>query len=150
MSIKERCLMGLLFLINSLIWSSAGFITGNSIIYAFAKGVGVTALFVLAGLFCGYFAAKLVIYKLDHEVSGREPDQQRGIDKKYEQPDESEVLEHDENDTTFHIGQFGSKNPASTLVCKICKGKEFNIGTDAYYTAIKCVKCDWQICIHEG
>ncbi len=40
--------------------------------------------------------------------------------------------------------------PLKTLVCKTCGGKEFNVGKGSYWTQIKCVKCGYEVCVHEG
>lgn len=50
----------------------------------------------------------------------------------------------------FHVGQSYTKNTAKTLACSICGGTEFNVGQDDFFTAIKCVKCQWEMCIHDG
>jgi len=50
----------------------------------------------------------------------------------------------------FEIGQCYEETPAKTLVCKKCKSKRFIVGQGDYFTAIKCEKCGYEICIHEG
>lgn len=40
--------------------------------------------------------------------------------------------------------------PAPTLRCKICGSTEFTVGSGSYFTAIKCPKCEWELCIHDG
>ena len=52
--------------------------------------------------------------------------------------------------TLFHIGQYYEHKPAKTIFCKRCGGKEFHVGRGNCWTGIKCVNCDWEICIHEG
>ena len=51
---------------------------------------------------------------------------------------------------TFRIGQSYEKVAATTLGCKLCGGIEFNVGWSSYYTAIKCPRCGWECCIHDG
>ena len=51
-------------------------------------------------------------------------------------------------ETLFHIGD--GDMIAQTLVCKKCDGDQFNVGRASYYTAIRCVKCEWEICVHNG
>lgn len=63
-------------------------------------------------------------------------------------PGQEEFIEEKE-DCLFHIGQYQSRL-AKTAYCKHCGGKEFNVGIEDYYTAIKCVKCEYEFCIHEG
>ena len=50
----------------------------------------------------------------------------------------------------FEIGQCYEETPAKTLICKKCKSKKFIVGQGNYFTAIKCEKCEYEICIHEG
>ena len=52
--------------------------------------------------------------------------------------------------TVFTIGQTGDDNPAATYQCVRCGGTKFNVGTGKYYTAIRCVECKWEMCVHEG
>lgn len=55
-------------------------------------------------------------------------------------------------DELFHIGQsYGHESgKADTAHCKNCGGKEFNVGIGDYYTAVRCVACEFEICVHEG
>jgi len=53
-------------------------------------------------------------------------------------------------DALFHIGQSYEEKVVDTLYCKKCGGKDFNVGVGSYYTAIKCVSCQWEVCVHEG
>ena len=64
--------------------------------------------------------------------------------------DDDRVLDRDEADDTFHIGQTYEDVAATTLVCRICRGREFNAGAGDYYTALRCPTCGWELCIHEG
>jgi len=50
----------------------------------------------------------------------------------------------------FSIGQYFDKNPATAIRCKTCKGLQFNVGKGSYFTAVKCVNCGWEVCIHDG
>ena len=59
--------------------------------------------------------------------------------------DYCELIEGD-----FDIGQCYEDTPAKTLVCKKCKSKKFIVGQASYFTAIKCEKCGYEICIHSG
>ena len=52
--------------------------------------------------------------------------------------------------TVFHIGQSYEETPAKTVRCTECGGTEFYVGSSDYWTGIKCKKCEWEICIHEG
>ena len=53
-------------------------------------------------------------------------------------------------DTTFSIGQSYQDVAATTLICKFCQGSTFNIGQGSYFTAVKCVQCGQQSCVHDG
>jgi len=78
----------------------------------------------------------------------------REIDKSFVTPDWSGgkdwPVQKLEDDTTFHIGQCYDKLAATTLSCKNCGNKEFNVGVGGHFTAIRCPKCEWEICIHDG
>ena len=50
----------------------------------------------------------------------------------------------------FHIGQSYKNKPVMSVVCKKCGGTQFQVGVDSYFTVIKCVNCEWEMCIHEG
>lgn len=54
------------------------------------------------------------------------------------------------DDETFHIGQGYDDFAATTLSCKICGGTEFNVGVGHCFTAIRCPKCGWEVCVHDG
>lgn len=49
------------------------------------------------------------------------------------------------DDDTFHIGQCYENVAAKTIQCVGCDGKEFNVGEGKYFTAIRCVKCKWEM-----
>jgi hypothetical protein len=53
-------------------------------------------------------------------------------------------------DSFFHIGQSSTGEVVHTVFCKHCGGKEFNVGQGSYFTAIKCINCQWEVCIHDG
>jgi ribosomal protein S27E len=71
-------------------------------------------------------------------------------DKRYKKPDIDEVVEKFKKDKTFVIGQIYERHAATTLRCKKCKSMAFNVGSGSWFTAIKCVNCEWQICVHDG
>ena len=39
---------------------------------------------------------------------------------------------------------------AQTLICRQCGSDQFIVAHWNYFTAIKCVKCKWERCIHDG
>lgn len=63
-------------------------------------------------------------------------------------PGEEEFIET-KQDHLFHIGQY-NQGLAKTVYCKHCGGKEFNVGQEYYFTAIRCTTCEYEVCIHEG
>jgi hypothetical protein len=52
--------------------------------------------------------------------------------------------------STFSIGQSYEDEPAKDMYCDLCKGTEFNVGQGSYFTALRCVTCKWEVCIHNG
>ena len=63
-------------------------------------------------------------------------------------------LPEDEHETVadglFHIGQGGEKKAVETVRCLTCGSKKFHVGLGEYFTGIKCVKCGWERCVHDG
>jgi len=49
----------------------------------------------------------------------------------------------------FHIGQGYSNKPAPNIACR-CGNNQFSVGSGEYFTAIRCDKCGWERCIHNG
>lgn len=43
-----------------------------------------------------------------------------------------------------------NENPAKQQSYKLCGGIDFHVAKDDYYTAIRCVKCRVEVCVHEG
>jgi ribosomal protein L37E len=62
----------------------------------------------------------------------------------------SEDFVEEMEDGLFSIGQSYDETPAKTLVCKRCGGNQFNVGQGGYFTAIKCVTCQYEVCVHDG
>lgn len=63
-------------------------------------------------------------------------------------PKESFINEKQDN--LFHLSQSYEKKIVDTIYCKHCGGKDFNVGVGDYYTAIRCINCEWEMCIHKG
>jgi hypothetical protein len=61
-----------------------------------------------------------------------------------------DLLTEKVEDNTFHLGQLYEDDAAKLIYCKKCKSREFNVGQGSYFTAIRCVNCHWEICIHDG
>lgn len=56
----------------------------------------------------------------------------------------------EKNEIEFNIGQGYEEIPARTLICKHCGCDKFKVGQGNCFTAIKCIKCEYEVCIHEG
>ena len=50
----------------------------------------------------------------------------------------------------FHVKRIYAKETCVTIVCKSCGADKFTVGQGGYFTAIKCDKCGWERCIHDG
>ena len=50
----------------------------------------------------------------------------------------------------FAVGQSYEDTPAKTLFCKHCGNDQFKVAQGDYFTAVKCVNCEYEICIHKG
>ncbi len=50
----------------------------------------------------------------------------------------------------FHIGQSYEDKACDTIVCKVCGGDRFIVGSGSYYTALKCPNCEYEVCFHVG
>lgn len=64
--------------------------------------------------------------------------------------EQRELLSYDKDAAQFHIGQRYEDKTALPLKCNKCGSKEFNVAQGSYYTAIRCVRCEWECCIHAG
>jgi hypothetical protein len=72
------------------------------------------------------------------------------INKDYNEPYYEEVIKKLPDDESFQIGQSYDNRTVTTLSCAKCGGKEFTVGRGSWFTAIKCPKCQWELCIHNG
>lgn len=55
-----------------------------------------------------------------------------------------------EDEETFHLGQVYENTAAQAVECAECGGREFNVGSGSYFTVLRCPKCAWEICFHDG
>lgn len=60
-----------------------------------------------------------------------------------------DCLEDNASGEPFHIGQPYEKKTARPLRCK-CGSAEFHLAQGDYYTAVRCIKCRMEVCVHEG
>jgi len=68
---------------------------------------------------------------------------------KNEYPTQEDYLEY-KKEIEFNVGQCYEDEPAKTLICKHCGNDQFKIAQGSYFTAVKCVKCEYEVCIHDG
>ncbi len=78
------------------------------------------------------------------------PDSGRAILARDMYDDTRESLLEKVDEPKFHIGQVYTDGPAKALRCLVCGGNKFYVGRDEWYTAVKCVTCEWELCIHDG
>lgn len=52
--------------------------------------------------------------------------------------------------STFITGQYCDPERSAQYYCKKCKGRKFYVGYSSYYTVIKCIKCNIEVCVHGG
>ena len=69
--------------------------------------------------------------------------------KRADIPDNLETTEGCDSDE-FSINRDGEEYAAVTQKCKNCGCKHFYVGVGSYYTAVKCVNCGAESCIHNG
>lgn len=69
--------------------------------------------------------------------------------EKYEW-DADELFRPAKQQQPFHIGQSYENAPAKQMQCSHCGGVEFHVGKGNFFTAVRCVKCRWELCIHNG
>lgn len=50
----------------------------------------------------------------------------------------------------FHIGQCYEEETARKQRCSVCKSDKLEVAIGSHYTAIRCPKCQWEVCIHDG
>lgn len=53
-------------------------------------------------------------------------------------------------DSLFHLERWKDEGPLKTFQCRKCQGREFFVGTGIYFTAVKCVKCLYEVGVHDG
>lgn len=54
------------------------------------------------------------------------------------------------DDGLFSIGQIYEDEPAKTYYCRYCGKNEFYVGGGSYFTAVMCISCKRELCIHDG
>ncbi len=51
---------------------------------------------------------------------------------------------------TWHIGEPVSEKTAKQFRCRGCGGILFEVGTEDYWTGVRCPTCKYEIEVHEG
>jgi len=74
----------------------------------------------------------------------------KGCFDQFDDQADVDLWELEAKPTMFHIGQRYEDEPAKKITCIQCGGEQFNVGQGDYFTAIRCVKCEWETGIHEG
>lgn len=59
------------------------------------------------------------------------------------------VVEKKQRDD-FHLVSDENETRCATIVCRLCGDDQFIVGQKEYYTALKCVRCNYELGIHEG
>jgi hypothetical protein len=54
------------------------------------------------------------------------------------------------DDGLFSIGQVYEDEPAKTCYCSYCGDNKFYVGRASYFTAVMCISCKREFCIHDG
>ena len=68
---------------------------------------------------------------------------------KEEHPYQEDYLE-EKKYIEFKVGQSYEKIPARTLYCKHCGSDIFKVAKGDCFTAVKCINCKYEVCIHDG
>ena len=53
-------------------------------------------------------------------------------------------------DDHWHTGQGYEEEPAKGYQCRKCGGRVFNVGKSDYWTGVRCVACQYEVCVHSG
>lgn len=64
-----------------------------------------------------------------------------------------DIFDYKNNGLFHNLNGNGERDIIETIYCRICGGKEFYAGAGrpgSYFTALKCKKCKWESCIHDG
>ena len=71
------------------------------------------------------------------------------IGKWFEEEHISDVVLRPRGDFTAVKQVYDDQYP-ETFVCRNCGSDKFIVGHGGYFTAIKCDKCNYEICVHDG
>lgn len=74
----------------------------------------------------------------------------RTKDEGFLESDQEIVIREVPEDETFHVGQCYDKIAVTTLECENCGSREFNVGQGSFFTVLRCPKCKWESCVHNG
>jgi hypothetical protein len=62
---------------------------------------------------------------------------------------QSKIREAERGDFVFEK-QVYDENFPKTIICRVCGSDKWIVGTGSYFTAIKCINCKYEVCIHDG
>lgn len=89
-----------------------------------------------------------------HEREDKEPSWQIGSNDVWPNTEgnynNDEMLQWDPDADRWHIGQCYVIEKARQVMCAKCKGNRFQVAQSDYWTGIKCERCGWELCVHEG
>jgi DNA-directed RNA polymerase subunit RPC12/RpoP len=51
---------------------------------------------------------------------------------------------------SMKIKQVYAETFPKLFVCHRCGGDQFNVASEEHFTAIRCPKCLWEVCVHDG
>ena len=71
-----------------------------------------------------------------------------GVEDTYQEYDNGE--HYKKSDDEVFLLESRHDDPVKVLECKSCGGRDFHVGRGLYFTAIRCVKCNWEEAVHEG
>lgn len=60
------------------------------------------------------------------------------------------IFDHKKDGLFHNLVSDNEVDKLDTIYCRICGGKEFYVGSGSYFTALKCIKCKWEACVHDG
>ena len=67
--------------------------------------------------------------------------------------DEDVIMEYvlkKERRSDFHLNHESGKEGCESLICRVCNNDRLIVGQAAFFTAVRCVNCDYEITVHEG
>ena len=66
------------------------------------------------------------------------------------QEENKTLYELDNDAPVWHTGQSYQKEPAKQIKCAICGNDKFYVAEGVYWVGIKCIVCEYEICVSDG